>query len=175
MLRRSLSLLFILSAFWLKAQSDSVRTQRQWEQPQKAALASALVPGAGQILNRQLWKAPIAWGIMAGSGYYLYLNQNNFRRLSTAIDLRLDNDPATVDEFDGQFTVNQLFSLQNDYRRRRDYAVLGVGAGYLFQVLDAYAAGHLVDFDVTPNLSAQIRPAFGPQTTFGAQLTLAWH
>ena len=112
---------------------------------------------------------------MAGSGHYLYLNQNNFRRLSTAIDLRLDNDPATVDEFDGQFTVNQLFSLQNDYRRRRDYAVLGVGAGYLFQVLDAYAAGHLVDFDVTPNLSAQIRPAFGPQTTFGAQLTLAWH
>jgi hypothetical protein len=103
------------------------------------------------------------------------LNQNNFRRLSTAIDLRLDNDPGTVDEFDGQFTVNQLFSLQNDYRRRRDYAVLGVGAGYLFQVLDAYAAGHLVDFDVSPNLSAQIRPAFGPQTTFGAQLTLAWH
>ncbi len=157
------------------AQSDSTRTPRVWGQPEKSAIASALIPGAGQILNKQIWKAPIALGIMAGSGYYLYLNQQSFNRLSRAIDLRLDNDPLTLDEFDGQFSTNQLFSLQNDYRRRRDYAVLGVGAGYLFQILDAYAAGHLVDFDVSPNLSARFRPALGPQTTFGAQLTLAWH
>ena len=172
---RAILILLILSGPILMAQSDSARTPRVWGQPEKSAIASALIPGAGQILNKQIWKAPIALGIMAGSGYYLYLNQQSFNRLSRAIDLRLDNDPLTLDEFDGQFSTNQLFSLQNDYRRRRDYAVLGVGAAYLFQVLDAYAAGHLVDFDVSPNLSARFRPAFGPQTTFGAQLTLAWH
>lgn len=172
---RAIFILLILSGPILMAQSDSARTPRVWEQPEKSAIASALIPGAGQILNKQIWKAPIALGIMAGSGYYLYLNQQSFNRLSRAIDLRLDNDPLTLDEFDGQFSTNQLFSLQNDYRRRRDYAVLGVGAGYLFQILDAYAAGHLVDFDVSPNLSARFRPALGPQTTFGAQLTLAWH
>ena len=172
---RAIFILLILSGPILMAQSDSARTPRVWGQPEKSAIASAVLPGAGQILNKQIWKAPIALGIMAGSGYYLYLNQQSFNRLSRAIDLRLDNDPLTLDEFDGQFSTNQLFSLQNDYRRRRDYAVLGVGAGYLFQILDAYAAGHLVDFDVSPNLSARFRPAFGPQTTFGAQLTLAWH
>ena len=172
---RAILILLILSGPILMAQSDSARTPRVWGQPEKSAIASALMPGAGQILNKQIWKAPIALGIMAGSGYYLYLNQQSFNRLSRAIDLRLDNDPLTLDEFDGQFSTNQLFSLQNDYRRRRDYAVLGVGAGYLFQILDAYAAGHLVDFDVSPNLSARFRPALGPQTTFGAQLTLAWH
>ena len=172
---RAILILLILSGPILMAQSDSARTPRVWGQPEKSAIASAVLPGAGQILNKQIWKAPIALGIMAGSGYYLYLNQQSFNRLSRAIDLRLDNDPLTLDEFDGQFSTNQLFSLQNDYRRRRDYAVLGVGAGYLFQILDAYAAGHLVDFDVSPNLSARFRPAFGPQTTFGAQLTLAWH
>ena len=172
---RAILILLILSGPILMAQSDSARTPRVWGQPEKSAIASAVLPGAGQILNKQIWKAPIALGIMAGSGYYLYLNQQSFNRLSRAIDLRLDNDPLTFDEFDGQFSTNQLFSLQNDYRRRRDYAVLGVGAGYLFQILDAYAAGHLVDFDVSPNLSARFRPALGPQTTFGAQLTLAWH
>jgi hypothetical protein len=172
---RAVFIFLISSGPILWAQSDSARAPRTLGQPEKAAIASALVPGAGQILNKQIWKAPIAWGIMAGSGYYLYQNQNNYTRLTTAIDLRLDNDPNTLDEFDGQFSTNQLFSLQNDYRRRRDYAVLGVGAGYLFQILDAYAAGHLVDFDVSPNLSARLRPALGPQTTFGAQLTLAWH
>lgn len=172
---RAILILLILSGPILMAQSDSARTPRIWGQPEKSAIASALMPGAGQVLNKQIWKAPIALGIMAGSGYYLYLNQQSFNRLSRAIDHRLDNDPLTLDEFDGQFSTNQLFSLQNDYRRRRDYAVLGVGAGYLFQILDAYAAGHLVDFDVSPNLSARFRPALGPQTTFGAQLTLAWH
>ena len=172
---RAIIILLILSGPILWAQSDSARTPHAWGQPEKAAVASALIPGAGQILNKQIWKAPIAWGIMAGSGYYLYQNQRSYNRLTTAIDLRLDDDPLTLDEFDGQYSTNQLFSLQNDYRRRRDYAVLGVGAGYLFQVLDAYAAGHLVDFDVSPNLSARFRPAFVPQTTFGAQLTLAWH
>ena len=172
---RTIVILTLLNCSGLWAQTDSAHTRQPWGQPQKAALASALLPGAGQIANKQLWKAPIAWGIIAGSGYYFYQNYASFRRLSNAIDYRLDGDPLTVDEFDGQFTVNQLFSLQNDYRRRRDYAFLGVGAGYLFQVLDAYAAGHLVDFDVSPNLSARFRPAFGPQTTFGAQLTLAWY
>ncbi len=172
---RAIFTLLVLSGPILWAQSDSARAPRAWGQPEKAAIASALIPGAGQILNKQIWKAPIAWGIMAGSGYYLYQNQSSYKRLTNAIDLRLDGNPLTVDEFDGQFTVNQLFSLQNDYRRRRDYAVLGVGAGYLFQVLDAYAAGHLVDFDVSPNLSGRVRPAFGPNATFGANLTFAWH
>jgi len=126
---RTLVILTLLNCSGLWAQTDSAHTRQPWGQPQKAAFASALLPGAGQIANKQLWKAPIAWGIMAGSGYYFYQNYASFRRLSNAIDYRLDGDPLTVDEFDGQFTVNQLFSLQNDYRRRRDYAFLGVGAG----------------------------------------------
>ena len=94
---RAIIILLILSGPILWAQSDSTRTPHAWGQPEKAAVASALIPGAGQILNKQIWKAPIAWGIMAGSGYYLYQNQRSYNRLTTAIDLRLDNDPFTVD------------------------------------------------------------------------------
>ena len=142
---------------------------------QRAALASALVPGAGQFVNKQVWKAPIAWGIMMGSGYVLYNNQSTLNRLNTAIDLRYDNDTLTVDEFDGRFTLNQLFTLKNETRRLRDYAVLGVGAAYLFQVLDAYASGFLVGFDVSPTLVGVVSPSLQPQSPFGAKLTLQWH
>jgi len=31
-------------------------------QAKKAAFASAILPGAGQFVNHQAWKAPIAWG-----------------------------------------------------------------------------------------------------------------
>ena len=65
---RAIIILLIVSGPILWAQSDSARAPRHWGQPEKAAIASALVPGAGQILNKQIWKAPIAWGIMAGSG-----------------------------------------------------------------------------------------------------------
>jgi len=65
--------------------------------------------------------------------------------------------------------------LQNDYRRSRDYAVLGLAGTYLFQVLEAYAAAHLVDFDVSRNLSLRLSPATLPQSLIGAKMTLSWH
>lgn len=155
--------------------SNAVKQPVILSYPQKAAIASCLLPGAGQVMNRQAWKAPLAWGIMAGAGYFVYLNQSTFNRLSLAIDIRYDNDPNTIDEFDGLYTTNQLFSLQNTYRRSRDYAVLGLAGTYLFQVLEAYAAAHLVDFDVSRNLSLKLSPTTLPQPLIGAKMTFSWH
>ncbi len=100
--------------------------------------------------------------------------KTTLNRLSTAIDLRYDGDPTTVDEFDGRFTDSQLFTLKNETRRSRDYAVLGVGGAYLFQVLDAYASGFLVEFDVSPTLTGSLSPAVEPLAPLGAKLTFAW-
>ncbi|MCO4749808.1 MAG: DUF5683 domain-containing protein [Schleiferiaceae bacterium] len=155
--------------------SNAVKEPFNLSYPQRAAIASSLLPGSGQVMNHQAWKAPLAWGIMAGAGYFVYINQSSFDRLSLAIDFRYDNDPSTIDEFDGLYTTNQLFSLQNDYRRSRDYAVLGLAGTYLFQVLEAYAAAHLVDFDVSRNLSLRLSPATLPQSLIGAKMTLSWH
>jgi hypothetical protein len=155
--------------------SNAVKQAVSMSHPKRAAIASLLLPGSGQVMNRQAWKAPLAWGMMAGAGYFVYTNQSSFNRLSVAIDFRYDNDPNTIDEFDGLYTTNQLFSLQNDYRRSRDYAVLGLAGTYLFQVLEAYAAAHLVDFDVSRNLSLRLSPATLPQSLIGAKMTLSWH
>ena len=143
-------------------------------QAKKAAFASAILPGAGQFVNHQAWKAPIAWGILAGSGYFLYTNQSTLNRLNTAIDIRFDTDPTTTDEFVGRFTDNQLFTLKNETRRSRDYAILGVGAAYLFQVLDAYSSGFLVHFDVSPTLVGSVSPCPQPLAPLGAKIQLSW-
>ena len=158
----------------LTCATSSLWAQASDAPAKRAAIASAILPGAGQFVNHQAWKAPIAWGIMAGAGYLLYTNQTTLNRLSTAIDLRYDGDPTTVDEFDGRFTDSQLFTLKNETRRSRDYAVLGVGGAYLFQVLDAYASGFLVEFDVSPTLTGSLSPAVEPLAPLGAKLTLTW-
>lgn len=158
----------------LTCATSSIWAQAPDAPAKRAALASAILPGAGQFANHQAWKAPIAWGILAGSGYFLYTNQSTLNRLNTAIDIRFDTDPTTTDEFVGRFTDNQLFTLKNETRRSRDYAILGVGAAYLFQVLDAYASGFLVEFDVSPTLIGSLSPAVEPLAPLGAKLTFAW-
>jgi len=143
--------------------------------PQKAGLASMVLPGAGQIVNRQVWKAPIAWSLMGASGYWWYSSQSTLNRLNQAIDIRFDSDPTTVDEFDGVLNDFQLFNYQSNYQTQRDYSILILLGAYSFQALEAYAAGFLVDFDVTPNLSVQPSPAVTPEGLLGAKLTFTWH
>ena len=142
-----------------------------WGRPQTATLLSAAIPGAGQIYNREYWKAPLAWALMRGTGYYYWLQQKQTNHLNAALDARLDNDPTTVDPYANVYTPTQLLSLKNTARRSRDYAFLGMMAAWGFQVLDAHVGGHLYAFDVGRNLSldAKIAPA---TTGLGLGLTL---
>jgi hypothetical protein len=142
-----------------------------WGRPQTATLLSAVVPGAGQLYNREYWKAPLAWALMGGTGYYFWLQQRQTNHFNAALDARLDNDPTTVDPYANVYTPTQLLSLKNTARRSRDYAFLGMMAAWGFQVLDAHVGGHLYAFDVGRNLSldAKIAPA---STGLGLSLTV---
>lgn len=144
---------------------------KSWGRPQTATLLSAAIPGAGQIYNREYWKAPLAWALMGGTGYYFWMQQGQTNHYNDALDARLDNDPTTLDPYANVYTPTQLLSLKNTARRSRDYAFLGVVAAWGFQVLDAHVGGHLYAFDVGRNLSldAKIAPA---TTSLGLGLTL---
>lgn len=143
--------------------SPSPRMGNSWGRPQTATLLSAAVPGAGQIYNREYWKAPLAWALMGGTGYYFLLQQRQTNHFNMALDARLDNDPTTVDPYVNVYTPTQLLSLKNSARRSRDYAFLGVVAAWGFQVLDAHVGGHLYGFDVGRNLTLETK--ITPATT----------
>jgi len=129
----------------------------RWGRPQTAAALSAVVPGAGQLYNREYWKIPLVYGLMGAAGYFLYTQQAQTNHYALALDYRLDNNPLTIDPYAGQYTPTQLLSLKNTARRSRDYAALGVLAAWGFQVLDAHVGGHLYSFDVSRNLELQAR------------------
>tara|TARA_Y100000385_G_scaffold121678_3_gene126476 strand:- start:9644 stop:10279 length:636 start_codon:yes stop_codon:yes gene_type:complete len=142
-------------------------------QPQKAFAASLFVPGLGQVLNKQAWKSPIALGAICGSGYVLWQNQNYVSRLKEAIEIRFEV-PGGIDEFNATYSDSQLFSLENEYTRLRDYSFLALIGIHLLQCIDAYAAGFLVDFDVSADLNLSASFNTTPEAPIGAKISLSW-
>ena len=139
----------------------------------EAFTASLLLPGLGQALNKQAWKSPIALGAICGSGYLLWQNQNYVSRLKDAIEIRFEV-PGETDEFSGIFSDSQLFSLENEYTRLRDYSFLALIGIHLLQCIDAYAAGFLVDFDVSDDLNLSASYSSIPEAPIGAKISLSW-
>ena len=153
----------------IKAQE--INNKKYQSQPQKALIASAVIPGLGQILNKQIWKSPIAIGAIGGVGFVFWQNQMNVSKLKNAINIRFNGG---TDEFAGIYTDSQLFSLENEYTRRRDYSFLGLIGIHMLQCIDAYAAGFLVDFDIGPDLNITTSYFPVPSAPLGAKIILSW-
>src|SRR4051812_7768625 len=52
--------------------------------PGRAALYSAVLPGAGQFYNKHYWKVPIVYAVIGTLGGFVIYNHNWYNRYSTA-------------------------------------------------------------------------------------------
>ena len=137
--------------------------------PAKAAFYSAVLPGLGQVYNRQYWKIPIVYGAI-GAGTYFYLTNNKeYNRYRQAY---FDRKNGLQDEFP-QYTDDVLITAQKFYRRQRDTALLLTVLAYVLNIIDANVSAHLKQWNVNDNLS--FKPVQIPITqkpVFGLQMTL---
>ena len=123
--------------------------------PGKATLYSVLFPGLGQAYNGEYWKIPIYWGCLIGAVHYLDVNQINYKRFK-----RIHNEATTPDSgYNANISAQTALYYRDVYRRYRDYSILAVAAFYLLQVVDANVFSYMQDFEVSDDLSMQIRPA----------------
>lgn len=130
--------------------------------PKKAGLLSALVPGMGQMYNRQYWKLPIVYGGLGVAGYFVVRNAKDYNSLRQAYIGRLGPGPYT-DEYVGIYNdVSQLKQLQDDANRLLNMTVVLTGAAYLMQVIDAVTSAHLRNFDISRDISMQVYPTATP-------------
>lgn len=147
-------------------QSDRIVIQDSGHSPSKATWLSVVLPGAGQVYNDKWWKVPIIYGGFATSGYFIYDNNRQLRFWTNIIDQRLDS--SQTDVYEGIYNTNQLFTIQNSYRRFRDLSIIVTIAIYGLQILDANVDAHLYNFDVSDNLSFEWEPTFVADPRFGA-------
>lgn len=146
---------------------------RQRHSPRKATIMSAIIPGAGQIYNRKYWKAPIVWAGLGVSLWFVQRNTKEYKRYKRNYLAVIDNDPNTVDEFDGKVSSPQLLDATDTYRRWRDLSYVAVGLCYLLNVVDATVDGYFVRFDVGDDLSMHIAPSLQTAALGAPGLSLA--
>ncbi len=153
-------------------------TGKKWSPAKKAAIYSAVLPGAGQVYNRKYWKVPLVYGALAIPAYYFTDNLTYFKRARYAYNYLYDrrNPPANpADTFGVYSDIHPLFigavdrgdlssiqNARNQSRQNVDYSALFFILLWGLNVVDAAVDGHLKDFDITDDLSIQIKPGRMP-------------
>ena len=133
-------------------------------EPNKAALMSAVLPGAGQIHNRKYWKAPLA---IIGIGVTAYLAHDYFiqtQKYGAAADATAQGKPINATYRHGYnfatLSETQLRTLQDDSRRYMYMNIIAFSGIYALNIIDAYVDAHLKEFDINDNLSFKVKPLF---------------
>ncbi len=142
-------------------EADSLETQKHIPSPGRAAMLSATLPGLGQAYNGAYWKIPIIYAGFGGVAYAVNFNNTQYQVYRKAYLAKVDGNPNTIDEFP-LYSDAALKRAMDYYRRNLELSyILGV-ALYLLNILDANVQAHLMDFDVSDDLSMRIEPQLAP-------------
>ena len=156
-------------------------TKKKIYDPKVAARRSALIPGWGQIYNKKYWKLPIVYGGLGVTGYIFVNNIKIYKEYKFAYSARIKAQPPTLDstdynELDNIYKVlspNSIRSARDEFRRYVDYSALIFILLWGLNVVDAAVDAHLKNFDISPDLSLQIRPGYSDMAkTNGVSLVL---
>lgn len=150
------------------------KQKRDWKtwrpNPKKALWLAIVIPGAGQIYNRKYWKLPIVYGGFVGCAYAMRWNNMMYKDYSQAYLDIMDNDPntASYNKFlhlgvkitdANKKRYEELFKGRKDkYRRWRDMSIFVMIGVYALSVIDAYVDAELSEFDISKDLSLEVRP-----------------
>jgi hypothetical protein len=135
--------------------------------PRAAALRSALLPGWGQIYNKKYWKLPIVYAALGITGYIFLDNIKTYREYRFAYSARYkaEQPPPAQDSTD-YFKLKELYKVispesiraaRNKFRQYVDYSALFFIVFWGLNIVDATVDAHLKSFDVSPDLSLQIK------------------
>ena len=146
--------------------------------PGIAIRRSAMLPGWGQFTNKKYWKIPLVY---AGIGVPVYLftkNLKQYKDAKNAFILATDNNPSNDDQikepyYSVRMQPDRIRVFRNSVRQNVDYSVLFFIIFWGLNVADAAVDANLKTFDVSDDLSIQIKGGYSPlANTNGLSLVL---
>lgn len=105
---------------------------------EKNALKSLILPGWGQVVNKQPAKGILFLGAVAG-GTKLFLDRRKtFKQYSDAYSSRLNNYNTPIDQFK-DLTLKQLYTARQEKMNEKDVVTAATAYVYLMNLADAAA------------------------------------
>ncbi|MBK6818140.1 MAG: hypothetical protein IPN14_07285 [Bacteroidetes bacterium] len=138
----------------------------------RAGLFSALLPGLGQVYNKQYWKLGVVVAATGAVTGFMIFNTKQYNKYQQAYLGRIDTDPATTDTFTNYQTTD-IDLLRKTYRKYVEYTVIAGTVCYLINILDAFTSAHLKTFDMSKNISFKASPYYDTRKQFGMKITIA--
>ncbi len=141
---------------------DSVEKAGEWlPDPKRAVRFALLLPGSGQVYNRDYWKAPIVWAALGATVTFSIIQHQEFTELREIYRTRTD---STYNGQDGRLATATpaIRNLRDQARRNRDLFFILTGVAYALQAVEAYVAAHLKGFDVSEDISLHLSPTLTP-------------
>lgn len=148
-------------------QKEKIAKHKIYSGPRKATIMSAILPGLGQAYNHKYWKVPIIYGALGTMVYIFKTNNDQYNYFRNNL-LKQVKDPKLT--FVGGLSLENNQKEKNRYKKYRDFSAIGILGIYLLNIIDANVDAHLKTFDVSDNLSLQIKPWFQNQALVGIQL-----
>lgn len=156
---------------------DTTIIKKRVHSPRRATLRSLIIPGWGQIYNKKYWKVPLVYAGVGIPAYTFTYNKKWYNKVKYALSIVANNRYDTPGAADSlakldpalKFLVDRksqgaLVDYRNGYRRDMDYSILFTLLMWGLNVVDATVDGHLKGFDVSDELSIQIKPTILPYT-----------
>jgi hypothetical protein len=141
---------FICTLISLSISSQKIQKDKS---PKKAAIYSAVIPGTGQIYTKKYWKVPIIYGGLVTSAYFINDNNNQYNEYRDAALLSYETGEDQLG-----YTYSELIILKDHYKRNREISYFSFVGVYILNIIDASVNAHLFHFDVSDDISLNIRP-----------------
>ena len=143
-------------AYWATLMDGVINFRpNDYPHPGTATLYSLLLPGLGQIYNKEYWKLPLYLGAIGFAVHMYSDNKINYERFRNMY-LQASNPDSG---YEGPISADQALYYRNVYRRYRDYSVLAIAALYILQVIDANVFSYMHNFEVDDDLALKVAPA----------------
>ncbi len=141
--------------------------------PKRAAILSAVLPGLGQVYNKQYWKVPLIIGGGVLFGHYIKYQDRLYHSFRSALIAETDKDLRTENPF-SPLSEATLATNVNKLRRDRDYLMILTSFFYLLNIVDAHISAHLHEFQINDELSMDIQPAIQSTTLNSRSLGISF-
>lgn len=140
-------------AFYIASVIDALLVyNKNQHSPATATILSTILPGAGQVYNKKMWKVPVIYGGLSTMVFIVDWNNRGYVKMKRAIR-QYPND-----EFNGLRTEDELKLYRDTYRKNRDIAFLGLIGVYVLNIIDANVDAHFYDWNVNDDLSFRVEP-----------------